>query len=229
MTKQQNEDLLQRIVPYLLLNYSFVEDNSLLYGKMGGVLFFNLYARATGQHYYRQYADELFDSITETLSIASPIDFGWGLCGIGWGVEYIIRNGLQDGNTDDLLEEIDRAVMVRDPLRFTDMSFDTGLKGMLFYITTRMSSSKRQRPFAPFDQPYLDALSETVRKNMDRIPKGLSTHYQTLLSGGGSYGRPMIFPGEAFGKLPQPCVDFDTLPIGIKGGLTGLALKVVLS
>lgn len=229
MTKQRNEELLRRAVPYLLLNYSFVEDNSLLHGKMGGVLFFNLYGRLTGQQYYRQYADELFNSITETISIASAVDFGRGLCGIGWGVEYIIRNGLQDGDTDDLLEEIDRAVMVRDPLRLTDMSFDTGLEGMLLYVTARMSSSERQRPFAPFDQPYTDALSENIRKNMDQIPEKLADHYQTLLSGHGPYGRPIVFPDEAFGVLPHSYTDPDSLPIGIRGGLTGLALKAVLA
>lgn len=229
MTKQRDEELLRRVVPYLLLNYSFVEDNSILHGKMGGVLFFNLYARLTGQQYYQQYANELFNSITETVSVASSVDFGRGLCGIGWGVEYIIRNGFQDGNTDDLLEEIDRAVMVRDPLRFTDMSFDTGLEGVLLYVTTRMSSSKRQRLFAPFDQTYLDALSETILKNLDQIPKGLPTYSQTLLSGGGPYGGPIIFPDEAFGVLPQSYIDPDSLPIGIRSGLTGLALKVVLT
>lgn len=228
MTKR-DEELLGQIVPYLLLNYGFVKDNSLLHGKMGGVLFFNLYAQLTGQQYYRQYADELFDSITESVSIASPLGFEQGLCGIGWGVEYIIRNGLQDGETDDLLEEIDRAVMLRDPLRFQDMSFDTGLQGILFYVTTRMGSCKRENPFVPFDRAYLNALSEAVTHDGNRIPEELMVRYRAFLSGQGPYGGPIVFPDGAFGTLPRSYSDLDAVPIGIRNGLTGLALEALLA
>ena len=93
---EQNFSLLNRLIPHLILNYHFVLNAGLLNGKMGGVVFFGQYARYTGKSYFRAYAEELLDEVFDMVHENVPIDFVNGLCGIGWGIEYLLCHSLPD-------------------------------------------------------------------------------------------------------------------------------------
>ena len=80
---KQSELSLDRLLPYFLMNYNLIDDVSLMYGKMGGVIFFNMYMRYTGVNVYRDYADLLLDDIYKQINTMTPINFADGLCGIG--------------------------------------------------------------------------------------------------------------------------------------------------
>ena len=93
---------IEQLLPHLLMNYSLIEEIGLMYGKMGGTIFFNIYTRYSGLSIYRNYADLLLEDIYEHINISTPIDFANGLCGIGWGIEYLVKNQFYEGCTNRL-------------------------------------------------------------------------------------------------------------------------------
>lgn len=91
----------------LILSGSFVDNLGLGNGKMGIAIFFFHYSRYTHSKQYEEYAEELIDEIFEELNLSIPLNFETGLTGIGWGIEYLSVNGFIEGDTDEILDEID--------------------------------------------------------------------------------------------------------------------------
>ena len=148
-------DSLPRIARHLIMNASFISDLGLYHGKMGIVLFFSHYARYTGNSLYDEFSGELLDDVYEEIHTGLPVNFEYGLCGIGWGIEYMLKNGFIAGDSDEILAELDNKVMERDLRRITDRSLRTGFEGISTYICTRINSSSRKSGSLPFDNTYL--------------------------------------------------------------------------
>lgn len=108
--KSKIENRLQRIANVLLLNASFIDNLGLLNGKMGIAIFFYHYSRYTGNKIFEDYAGELIDEIYEEINTNTPVDFANGFTGIGWGIEYLVKNRFIEADTDEVLEAIDKAV-----------------------------------------------------------------------------------------------------------------------
>ena len=96
----------------------------------------------------------MFDEVYNDVNKGISCSFANGLCGIGWAVEYLVKQGFIEGDTDDSLEEIDRQVMVYDPTRLTDFSFANGLDGIACYVLARLLSSRASEASLPFDERY---------------------------------------------------------------------------
>jgi lanthionine synthetase-like protein len=134
--KGQVDNRLQRIANVLMLNASFIDNLGFLNGKVGISIFFYQYSRYTGNKVYTDYADELIDEIYEEININTPIDFANGLIGIGWGIEYLVREKYIDADRDEVLEEIDNDVHKYlaswpDSLKNRNNLFDFGLYCMV--------------------------------------------------------------------------------------------------
>lgn len=153
-----SKTLLQRLCNDLILRSSYLDSLGLQQGKMGAVLFFFHYARFIGSPLYENYAEELFDEVYEDVNKGMSYGFANGLCGIGWAVEYLVKQGFIEGDTDDALEEIDRQVMVYDPTRISDHSFANGLDGIACYVLSRLLSSRVPEASLPFDDRYRNTL-----------------------------------------------------------------------
>ena len=81
--------------------------------------------------------EDIYNNINEEI----PIDFETGLCGIGWGIEYLLQNKLVNGNSDEILAEYrPEKIMERAPLRIYDYSMENGLGGILLYVNARIKS-----------------------------------------------------------------------------------------
>lgn len=129
---------LQRIADVLFLNASFNDNPGLLTGKMGIAIFLYHYARSTGNDLYDTYAGELIDEIYSGMSTKTPVDFANGLTGIGWGIQYLVKNRFVEADTDEALAEIDNAVY-NAWLKRSDLSGDkTDIFGYGFYYLTRL-------------------------------------------------------------------------------------------
>lgn len=139
------------------LNACFTSDSGLFRGKMGFIIYFSHYVQNTGYTVYEILIDRLLDDIYSNLNRSIPINIETGLCGIGWGIEYLIHQGFVKGNADELLEDIDFQIMERNPLYIKDYSFRTGLSGILYYVMIRLSSP-RNTPKLPFENSYLQNL-----------------------------------------------------------------------
>jgi len=138
MKIEKRKEKLSQIARHLILNGSFLNNLGLLNGKMGIIIFFYHYAKFTGCSVYRKFADELMEELYEEISRNTPMDFGNGLCGIAWGVMYIVRNGFVKVD-EDVLGDIDEKIMERDVTKMKDFSVETGLAGIGYYAMSRLS------------------------------------------------------------------------------------------
>jgi hypothetical protein len=156
MEQQPDKELMERVARHLALFSSFISNTGLYHGKMGIILSLFHYGRFTGHTLYDDIAGELLDEICEDVRKDMPVNFENGLCGIGWGIEYLLANNFAEGDSDVILASIDRKIMERDIRRISDKSFPTGLSGISCYIDKRLHSSFRRAGDMPFDETYLN-------------------------------------------------------------------------
>ena len=133
---------LQRIANVLLLNASFIDNLGLLNGKIGIAIFFYKYARYTDNKTYEDFAGDLIDEIYEEISTNTPVDFANGLTGIGWGIEYLIKNGFVEADADKALAEIDNSVYQNRLYRPFLLDNSNDLFGYGFYFITRLQGQR---------------------------------------------------------------------------------------
>lgn len=157
----------------LVLNVSFLTDLGLFHGKMGHAIFFAHYGRLVNNVSYENFACELIEEVYEEINISLPINMEYGLCGIGWGIEYLVGQGFMEGCTDEILKDIDNLIMERDPRRINDISFRKGIGGILYYVMVRLSSP-RETDSLPLDSLYLESLREVVLEKDFSKEKSLS-------------------------------------------------------
>lgn len=129
----------QRITNSLLLNASFIDNLGLMHGKMGITIYFFHLARETKNQIYEDYAGELIDEIYDEINIDTPCDFGNGLAGIGWGIEYLVQNRFIDADTDEVLEEFDKRIIHEITYHTPDeIGLFEGLAGYVVYFSKRV-------------------------------------------------------------------------------------------
>lgn len=222
---------IEKVVPYLLLNSSFISNIGLFHGKMGIVLFFAHYGRYTDNSLYDDFASELMEEISEDITANTSIDFENGLCGVGWGIEYLVSNGFMEGSSDEILEKLDHKVMEHDARRITDLSFRMGLGGILYYTLARLSSP-RETGILPFDAQFISELRQTAQqatfKDEDQIPTGLVKNFLQVTDGILPKFSQLRLPTLLFAQKPDNEVDPETLPLGIEKGLTALCFSEIL-
>lgn len=200
MSFEQNI-LLNRIVNHLILHSCSLDDVGLFHGKTGVVLFFAHYARYTGIEMYDDFAEKLLEDIANNISKALPINMEFGLCGIGWGINYLIQNGFMKGDPNEILADIDEKIMERDLRRVKDLSLETGLMGIYYYIQSRIEFSVCNGKDVPFDHSYLSEWRDVAGKMnvcdslnilsliSEKIePKDFSTWDLGLVNGCAGYG-----------------------------------------
>jgi hypothetical protein len=133
---------LRRIADVLHLNASFIDKPGLLNGKMGIAIFLYHYARKYQSEMYENYAGELIDEIYEEINPQTPVGFSNGLTGIGWGIEYLVRNGFVEADTDEVLNEMDSIIyreMLKQPVLLEN---NNDLFGYGLYILARLHGKK---------------------------------------------------------------------------------------
>ncbi|MDR0697797.1 MAG: hypothetical protein LBG28_01050 [Tannerella sp.] len=104
-----DKEILQQIANVLYINVQQVKPYGLLQGKLGIAIFFYHYARYTEDERYETFSDEYIRFIFDKLGSNAPEKFAEGLSGIGWGFDYLIKEGFLNAD-DNVLEEVDMAV-----------------------------------------------------------------------------------------------------------------------
>ncbi len=147
----KEQEILQRIARFLILQSSFINNIGLLHGKMGIVLFFYIYSRFTKNRLFENYANNLVDEIYKQINVRSSIDFENGLAGIAWGVKYLIDNKYVVGDTCLILKSLDSRIQEWDVRRIKDYSLKTGLKGLAYYIISRYGKESYKYMDIPYE------------------------------------------------------------------------------
>lgn len=225
-----NEELLHRIVRYLVINASFTKSLGLFHGKMGLVIFFYHYARYSQSVIYEEFAGELLDEIHEDIHIDMPIDFENGLSGIAWGIEYLRQSGFVEGETVEVLTDINLQIMERDPQKIKDMSFRCGLAGIGYYIACHVGSCDENSTV--FDLEYLGKVSMAMNNAMFedkyRLPDSILSFYKNDIR---RDVKPISFSFPNF--LFDDVLDIDEnkkwneLSMGLEKGIAGLGFKLI--
>lgn len=156
---------LKKIADYHILNEYPCKDLSLMQGKMGLILFFLFYSRHAQNPWYEEFAGDLLDDTCSNLNINLATNFACGLCGIGWSIEFMKRQGFIDDDTDEILSEIDQRIMEWDLRRISDYSFEMGLEGVIAYIRSRLDTSRNDHNRRVFDTTYLEDLENVCQRN----------------------------------------------------------------
>lgn len=121
---------------------NFISDLGLIGGKMG--LCINLYeiARFTNDDTMEKMADCLMDEIYSAINNATTSwYFKDGLAGIGWGIEHLVQNNFVEGNTNDILSDIDNKIILQKVYgnnRRLDLL--RGFLGFGYYFTKRLQN-----------------------------------------------------------------------------------------
>lgn len=130
----------EELTHYLLLNAALMPDMGILNGRMKAILHFLELSGKEDKPYYEDFAIELLDEILDTINENFPVCFGHGLCGIGWGIEYIIKKRWLAVD-EDICAPYDKLVAryIRQE-RYDGVGVYNGLTGVLLYLLSRIEN-----------------------------------------------------------------------------------------
>ncbi len=121
-----------------------LENIGLLNGKMGVCIYLFHLHRETGNSTYKEKAGSLLEDIWQkTERNIVPMDFENGLAGIGWGIEYLVKEDFVPADTDDVLNELDDKIYqyLVNHKEFS-LGLSNGLLGFGFYLLSRLKGKR---------------------------------------------------------------------------------------
>lgn len=212
------DDELSFIARHLMLYGSYIPNLGILSGKMGIAIFFYHYAAYTKCSRYRRFADELIEEVYHEVAKNTPKDFANGLCGIVWGLTYLVQCGFLDMD-DDIFEELDSKIMEWDISNITDYSIETGLSGVGLYLICRLHSCKENHTIPlTYSEKVLKRLAEShisecqmVYDSYKNKQLPLSVQLNSIL----------------YSLLPQYNASCQAKMLSIKDGLAGVGLRLI--
>ncbi|GAB6120108.1 MAG: hypothetical protein LBT43_05745 [Prevotella sp.] len=101
------ETIYKKLHEELLESFKFNPSLGLAHGKMGICIYFYILSRQQNKMEYRQIAKQILEEINDNLNQGMNIDLESGLAGIALGIRYLILEGYEPGDVNDILEEID--------------------------------------------------------------------------------------------------------------------------
>lgn len=165
-------------------------------GCMGLLIVLCEYVEYTKSVEYITLAEDMLERILKKIEIQTElsVSFSHGICGVGWGLIYMIRNNLTDIDFSQKLEIIDERIMEREPERITDYSFQSGLGGILCYVTNRLFVLLEEKKKITFDARYLCSLRKAAKKSLSESTDFRTHSYALLLLEYGKEGWNILRP-----------------------------------
>jgi hypothetical protein len=115
----------------------------LYYGKTGIALFFSHYALYTQNDMYNEIAFGLISKINTQLYRNNSVNYAYGLCGVGAGIEYLVQNMYFEADTDEVLVDIDLSVS-HHLTNYSALSSFNQIIGIGKYLVFRIKNTKRK-------------------------------------------------------------------------------------
>lgn len=134
----KKDSILRKIANTLYLNVQKVPDMGLLNGKLGIALFLYRYADYSGEEHYGEFGNEYISEMYDTLYNYPYSDFFEGLAGIGWTFQELIDRGYAEGNSDEILQQIDEKIKKTD--------FNSDLRSEFSLFSAGIYFLKRDKP-----------------------------------------------------------------------------------
>lgn len=131
----------ERKIHSLFLSANFLENLGITNGKTGIALYFFSLYRRTRNPLYEDFAFELLEEVDEAINDRTWLGFRYGLCGIGWGIEFLVRERYI-GVDEDICAGFEHRIfqyLLYD--RYQGVGIAEGLCGILLYLVARIESS----------------------------------------------------------------------------------------
>jgi hypothetical protein len=161
-------------VHHLLLKSHLLKEPGLFFGKMGVAIAFYDYGRKVDNEIFIEHGEDLIGGILNEIDHNINFDFGTGLAGIAWGIEYLIQNKYVEENSNSICSELDERIMSISFKRTSDLSLEVGIEGLLHYVLARIKGSIFQKEIIPFKKCFLEEIQSRLDYlNGTSIPEDL--------------------------------------------------------
>lgn len=163
---KEQEYLYKKVINHIVCNACDMTSYGLLNGMLGVCLTLYTYAQNNSAPYLMIYSEHLLQKCIDNISINTPLSFSNGLCGISWGIDYLIYKGYVTGVPIEIFEDIDSQISQISPYRLDD-SLEKGFKGLLHYILahSRMSRYKKEN----FNSDFIYEVHNTVIDKLSKV------------------------------------------------------------
>jgi hypothetical protein len=125
----------------------------LLHGKVGIAVFLCHYASHTQNDMCREFAYDLITEAGEQLHEKSPVNYAYGLSGIGTAIEYLVQNNYMEADTDEILEDID-FILSRFLIDYSSLSSFSQILDTGKYFSYRVHNTRKEKE---------------INRNMERV------------------------------------------------------------
>ncbi|MDR1371432.1 MAG: hypothetical protein LBJ72_15120, partial [Dysgonamonadaceae bacterium] len=112
----------------------FPGKEAVAFSGMDAVILLYHKARSSSGRKWKRLADKALDNILNHVAPSTPVCMKDGLCGLGCGFMYLLRNGFVGGDEDVILEDVDMAVRSAVSDRNEDAGWSSGLCGIFTYL-----------------------------------------------------------------------------------------------
>ena len=217
---------IQRIYNHLLLNTFYLSDYGLYRGKTGCLLFLAHYAQQHEGDINDEVVSELIDGIFSAVPKIPSLCMQQGICGIGWGVEYILQNQLLEGCSDETLGDLDALILKKEAKTIAN---SLHCADVLRYIAVRLTSSCAVTSALPFPPNYLLELCRLIENGTQPVDAAMQSDVAVIKKSveEGRFSLPPIhLTDEMIGKVP--IAQFPVVGLGLHNGLSGLGVKLLL-
>ena len=102
------------------------------------------------------------------LSVFTPVSFANGLLGVGWLVEYMLQKNLVIGDADTILEDIDNRVSIMRWDMLEDFGIESGLQGVLLYISARIRGCIIRNQKFPFSNSFCEVICSAIQRGLKK-------------------------------------------------------------
>lgn len=227
---KKQQILLRRIANHLILNGELLDNVGFFFGKMGVIIFLYHYSRTTNNTIVNEFANQMLSELIADMHDEHPTGIANGYCGIGWSIEYLMHSGFIEGDSNEVLGEVDQKIMERNVVRMNDTRLLSGLEGIFHYVLFRLLRSDETT--IPFDQQYLKDLhvvAERLIKKQDNLEitflasQFLLWKRKRIIDYNPEMLLKVILPNE------NKIEDISTLNLGLKDGCSGIGLNLIAS
>lgn len=110
-------------------------------GKIGVAVFLCHYSRYSQQEKYNDFAFDLIEEAQRQMKGKSPVNYPYGLSGMGTGIAYMVQNKYFNADPDEILEDFDN-ILSKHMSTAVDLSSFKQTIGIGRYFCTRIKDSK---------------------------------------------------------------------------------------
>lgn len=211
--------MLKFIADHLIINSSELYEIGLYNGKMGIAIFFYHYSRFMNIGIYNDFADSLLEEVIRNVDSSISIRFRDGICGIGWAMQYLIKNNFVQSDGSNIFSDFDSKVLEYDLNKMNDRTLSSGSLGILCYILSRLLSMKEDKSDNMICNEMFENKFNTYNFGNLCVADYLKLNIESVLN--------LSIISELWRDVSFDRNVMNKLPLGIEGGLAGIGLKLV--